>query len=60
LVEKTWSQILDGEFAKNADLPADSKVALVTNKIKALGRMYSGSLKYFPLGRSVFNISPPL
>jgi nuclear pore complex protein Nup155 len=51
MVEKMWENIIEKELAESAELPTNSRVVMVSNKIKALGKVYSQAQKYFPIGK---------
>jgi hypothetical protein len=55
LIETMWENIIDGELARTEELPVGSKVAMMGNKMRALGKVYaasgggSSSSRYFPV-----------
>lgn len=51
LVETMWDNIIEAELKLSEGLPSNSRIAMISNKIKSLGKIYAGSLKYFPLGK---------
>ena len=36
-----WENIVDGELARTAELPVASRVAMMGNKVRALGKVYA-------------------
>ena len=50
LVEKMWDNIIDKELTDTAELPNNSRIVMISNKVKALGKVYSQAQKYFPIG----------
>lgn len=50
LVEKMWENIIDKELSDSAELPTNSRLVMVSNKVKGLGKIYSQAQKYFPIG----------
>ena len=50
LIETVWNNIIEGEIAKTAELSAKDRINIMANKIVNLGKLYSSSQKYFPLG----------
>ena len=50
LVETMWKNIIEAELKRSEELSVNSRLAMIGNKIKALGKLYSGAQKYFPLG----------
>ena len=53
LVENLWENIIEEELNNGAALPVSSRIVMVSNKIKSLGKMYATSQKYFPLGMTL-------
>lgn len=53
LIETMWENIIDAEIRKTHDLSTQTKVVTLSNKVKALGKIYVSSQKYFPLGRLI-------
>ena len=51
LIETVWNNIIDGEMSTTAELAAHNRINMMGNKIVALGKLYSSSQKYFPLGK---------
>ena len=41
LIQTMWENIIDWELAKTAELPAASRIAMMGNKIRALGKVYA-------------------
>ena len=50
LAQTMWTNILDSEVNKSSSMAPQTRVAMMSNKIKALGKLYASSQKYFPLG----------
>ena len=36
-----WENIVDGELARTAELPVASRVAMMGNRVRALGKVYA-------------------
>ena len=36
-----WENIVDGELARTAELPVASRVAMLGNKVRGLGKVYA-------------------
>ena len=36
-----WENIVEGELARTAELPVASRVAMMGNKVRALGKIYA-------------------
>ena len=51
LVQNLWENILDEELRKSQELPVGSRLAMLSNKVKALGKIYCQAKKYFPIGK---------
>ena len=64
LIETVWNNIIEGEMSKSAELSSPNRINIMANKIAVLGKLYSSSQKYFPLGISLFitnhHISMPI
>ena len=54
LIETVWNNIIEGEMSKSAELSSPNRINIMANKIAVLGKLYSSSQKYFPLGISLF------
>ena len=52
LIETVWNNIIEEEMAQTAELFPPDRIKVITNKIVALGKLYSSSQKYFPIGKS--------
>ena len=50
LIGTVWNNIIDGEMSRTVELPANDRINIMANKIVNLGKLYSSSQKYFPLG----------
>ncbi len=50
LAQTMWTNILESEMSKSLEMPPQTRVVMMSNKIKALGKLYASSQKYFPLG----------
>ena len=50
LIETVWNNIIDGEMSRTVELPSNDRINIIANKIVNLGKLYSSSQKYFPLG----------
>ena len=51
LIETVWNNIIEGEMSKTAELSGHNRINIMANKIVVLGKLYSSSNKYFPLGK---------
>ena len=51
LAQSMWTNILEAEMSRSLDMPGQTRVVMMSNKIKALGKLYATSQKYFPLGK---------
>jgi len=49
LIETVWNNIIEEEMAQTAELFPPDRIKVITNKIVALGKLYSSSQKYFPI-----------
>ena len=58
LIETVWDQIINQQISKTAAMQPLDRVNTMANKIKALGKLYSSSQKYFPLGKQRFIVYP--
>ena len=54
LIETVWNNIIEGEMSKSAELSSPNRINIMANKIAVLGKLYSSSQKYFPLGMFIF------
>ena len=54
LIETVWNNIIEGEMSKTAELSSPNRINIMANKIIVLGKLYSASQKYFPIGK-LFN-----
>lgn len=52
LVKTMWLNIIESELTKTAHLTIDTRVNLMSNKVKSLGKFYTASQEYFPLGKN--------
>ena len=57
LAQTMWTNILDSEVNKSSSMAPQTRVAMMSNKIKALGKLYASSQKYFPLGELQKDVS---
>ena len=51
LIETVWNNIIEGEMSNTAELSSPNRINIMANKIAVLGKLYSSSHKYFPLGK---------
>ena len=51
MVEKMWESIINKELSESADLNTNSRIVMISNKVKGLGKVYSQAQKYFPIGK---------
>ena len=50
LAQTMWTNILDDEMNKSLSLPVQTRVVMMSNKVKTMGKIYASSQKYFPIG----------
>lgn len=50
LAQTMWTNILEGEWNRTHDLPGEARIKTLADKVISLGKLYSSSMKYFPLG----------
>ena len=53
LVETMWSNIIDAELKKSEEFNYNSRIVMLSNKMKELGKIYAFSQKYFPMGKYI-------
>ena len=52
LIENIWNKVLDAEIERSQNSAStQSKINILSNKLKSLGKMYASSQKYFPMGK---------
>eukprot|EP00918_Siedleckia_nematoides_P061729 GHVU01134755.1.p1 GENE.GHVU01134755.1~~GHVU01134755.1.p1 ORF type:complete len:766 (+),score=73.70 GHVU01134755.1:2125-4422(+) len=49
LVETLWRDVIDNELDTTMNLPADTRMTTLRNKLVSLGQTYRGTDRYFPL-----------
>ena len=55
LIEVLWSNVLDLEISRvQQNVQAQTKISVLSSKLKSLGKIYASSQKYFPMGKSNF------
>lgn len=53
LIEVLWTNILDVEISKvQNNVQPQSKIDLMSSKLKGLGKIYASSQRYFPMGKN--------
>jgi hypothetical protein len=56
LAQTMWTNILDGEWKRTHDLPAEARIKTLADKVISLGKLYSSSMKYFPIGTHKYHL----
>ena len=52
LIEVLWNNVLDLEISKvQQNVQAQTKISVLSSKLKSLGKLYASSQKYFPMGK---------
>ena len=58
LIENIWNKVLDAEIERSQNSAStQSKINILSNKLKSLGKMYASSQKYFPMGMNFRYVS---
>ena len=52
LIATVWDEIISREISRTAEMAPHDRIRAMSIKIKSLGKLYSNSQKYFPLGKS--------
>ena len=52
LIESMWNKVLEAEIEKSPNSAStQTKLNILSSKLKSLGKMYASSQKYFPMGK---------
>ncbi len=61
LIETMWNNVIDAEMNRLPPTAASqTRISVMSNKIKSLGKLYATSQKYFPMGKTIIesNLDP--